>query len=198
MRPRWWATRSLTATSCFSSAATSARIACRTTAGAGRAELMSRHYSISGALSARCVCNILKIMCQGVCYSRGIRQRLYKIAQEQDWAEQHAILIGAREDIPGDYSQLLARSKFCLVAPGAQHSPRSMHSLCSCRTCLPISPHPHLNTAAGVFLGYSLVTATSRSSSLWGIVGCELLQKMRALHTRSAGKGLVDGRVLGI
>ncbi|KAJ9511447.1 hypothetical protein QJQ45_029894, partial [Haematococcus lacustris] len=50
--------------------------------------------------------------------SRGIRQRLYALAQQQQWATKHAIFIGEPNDIPGDYSQLLARSRFCLVAPG--------------------------------------------------------------------------------
>lgn len=37
-----------------------------------------------------------------------------------DWAAHHNILIGDRDDIAGDYSELLTRSKFCLVAPGVQ------------------------------------------------------------------------------
>ena len=39
-------------------------------------------------------------------------------AKEGAWREQHSIYIGTRDDIEGDYSQLLSRSKFCLVAPG--------------------------------------------------------------------------------
>jgi hypothetical protein len=39
-------------------------------------------------------------------------------AQENDWRQRYSILIGAREDIEGDYSNLLSRSRFCLLAPG--------------------------------------------------------------------------------
>jgi hypothetical protein len=60
-------------------------------------------------------------------YSRGIRQGLYRLARERDWRGRYNILIGAREDIPGDYQELLARSKFCLLAPG-QLSPRMLSS----------------------------------------------------------------------
>jgi hypothetical protein len=51
-------------------------------------------------------------------YSRGIRQRVYKKAVEQDWKKKHSIWIGDGEDIPGPYSELLGRSIFCLVMPG--------------------------------------------------------------------------------
>ena len=43
-----------------------------------------------------------------------------KQAQEQDWRGQHRILIGSRDDIEGDYGQLLASSTFCLMAPGVE------------------------------------------------------------------------------
>jgi hypothetical protein len=57
-------------------------------------------------------------------YSRGIRQRLHALAQTPEWKEQYKIKIGSREEVPGDYSQGLASSKFCLVAPGAVGSNR--------------------------------------------------------------------------
>ncbi len=59
-------------------------------------------------------------------YSRGIRQRVYKQAVEQDWKKQHNMWIGDGEDIPGPYSELLGRSIFCLVMPGELvHRPHS-------------------------------------------------------------------------
>ncbi|BDA44351.1 probable glucuronosyltransferase [Coccomyxa sp. Obi] len=69
-------------------------------------------------------------------YSRGIRQRLFRLAQEQKWAARHSILIGAREDIPGDYSELLSRAKFCLVAPGDGFSPRAEDAVL--HGCVPV------------------------------------------------------------
>lgn len=52
-------------------------------------------------------------------YSNGVRQALYKHAREEDWKVKFNILIGDRNDIQGDYSELLASSKYCVVAPGA-------------------------------------------------------------------------------
>lgn len=51
-------------------------------------------------------------------YSRGIRQRLAALAQTPEWKEKFKVKIGTRDEVPGDYSQGLASSMFCLVAPG--------------------------------------------------------------------------------
>ncbi|KAL6758481.1 exostosin-like glycosyltransferase [Haematococcus lacustris] len=69
-------------------------------------------------------------------YSRGIRQRLYALAQQQQWAAKHAIFIGEPNDIPGDYSQLLAQSRFCLVAPGDGWSSRAEDAVL--HGCIPL------------------------------------------------------------
>jgi hypothetical protein len=53
-------------------------------------------------------------------YSNGVRQGLFKLWQEEQWKERHRILIGDSSDIPGGYSDLLARSRFCVVTTGAQ------------------------------------------------------------------------------
>ena len=52
-------------------------------------------------------------------YSRGLRQKLARLAAEWDWAGQHSIHIGSRET-PSNmtYSQLLSSSVFCPVLPG--------------------------------------------------------------------------------
>ena len=52
-----------------------------------------------------------------------------KQAQERDWRGQHRILIGGRDDIEGDYGQLLASSTFCLMAPGALRLLRAPSSM---------------------------------------------------------------------
>jgi len=54
-------------------------------------------------------------------YSRGVRQRLHKLSVDNDWKGKHNVLIGGR-DIAGDYTDLLSRSKYCLVAPGEAQS----------------------------------------------------------------------------
>ena len=66
-------------------------------------------------------------------YSRGVRQRLYKLSVENDWKGKHNVLIGGG-DIGGDksYSELLSRSKYCLVAPG------EVLSLFHSRICAPV------------------------------------------------------------
>ena len=61
--------------------------------------------------------------CGGLCHVKGgdmlLRPSLPAQAQEQDWRGRHGILIGSRDEIEGDYSQLLSSSLFCLVVPGA-------------------------------------------------------------------------------
>ena len=54
-------------------------------------------------------------------YSRGLRQRLHRLAHEQDWAGQHAIHIASRDlEHNLSYTQALSSSVFCLVLPGAR------------------------------------------------------------------------------
>ena len=62
-------------------------------------------------------------------YSRGIRQRLYNLTVTRGWTARYNISIGDRGDLPGDYSQGLASSKFCLVAPGDGFSARAEDSI---------------------------------------------------------------------
>ena len=52
----------------------------------------------------------------GCIYSRCIRQRLLNLSKTQEW-HKHSVKYGRH--IEGDYSQLLLRSVFCLVIPGA-------------------------------------------------------------------------------
>ncbi len=46
------------------------------------------------------------------------RAQIYKLAQKGDWANNHKFYIGDRDDVKGDYSDLISRAKFCLVAAG--------------------------------------------------------------------------------
>ena len=72
-------------------------------------------------------------------------QALYKLATEGDWAARYSMFVGAPADIPGDYGKLLARAKFCLLAPGQQS--RSLHTdkLCSAAT----TQHLHAPSLSG-------------------------------------------------
>jgi hypothetical protein len=80
-------------------------------------------------------------------YSRGIRQKLDCLSMEGDWLEKHKVLIGDRNDIerasgrsiPSNiktYSDVLSRSKFCLVAPGDGWSSRAEDSIL--HGCIPV------------------------------------------------------------
>lgn len=71
----------------------------------------------------------------GAC-SRGIRQRLYNLSKENDWKTKYNIHIGARPDVPGEYTELLRRSKFCLVLPGDGYSARPADAIL--HGCLPV------------------------------------------------------------
>ena len=76
-------------------------------------------------------------------YSRGIRQKLHKLAKTGDWHQKYNIRIGTQEEVIGIYTVLMSSSVFCLALPGKSHqdqhvsnktsSPRSW-ALCPCMT----------------------------------------------------------------
>jgi hypothetical protein len=51
-------------------------------------------------------------------YSRGIRQQMHRAVQELGWERKYNMKIGTPQEVPGDYSDMLSRSIFCLVMPG--------------------------------------------------------------------------------
>ncbi|GBF96649.1 exostosin-like glycosyltransferase [Raphidocelis subcapitata] len=57
-------------------------------------------------------------------FSRGVRQRIANLSREHDWARRFSIHVGGYDELPGDYSELLSRSVFCLVAAGDGWSAR--------------------------------------------------------------------------
>ncbi|PNH08796.1 putative beta-1,4-xylosyltransferase IRX10 [Tetrabaena socialis] len=69
-------------------------------------------------------------------YSRGVRQAIYKMAKEGDWATKHKVLVGDGGDFPGDYSDMLSRSIFCLVAAGDGYSMRMEDAVL--HGCIPV------------------------------------------------------------
>ncbi|KAL6749482.1 exostosin-like glycosyltransferase [Haematococcus lacustris] len=69
-------------------------------------------------------------------YSRGIRQKLYKLSIKEQWREKYTIMIGDRNDLPPGYSEWLARSKYCLVAPGDGWSGRMEDAIL--HGCVPV------------------------------------------------------------
>jgi hypothetical protein len=54
----------------------------------------------------------------GPSFSLGVRQAVAREAEAQDWANRHNVHVGSKGSIRGPYSQLLARSVFCLVLQG--------------------------------------------------------------------------------
>ncbi|KAG2455017.1 hypothetical protein HYH02_000842 [Chlamydomonas schloesseri] len=69
-------------------------------------------------------------------YSRGVRQAIYRAAKEGDWATKHKFFIGGHDDIKGEYSNMLGRAKFCLVAPGDGWSARMEDAVL--HGCIPV------------------------------------------------------------
>ncbi|GIL77473.1 hypothetical protein Vretimale_2966 [Volvox reticuliferus] len=69
-------------------------------------------------------------------YSRGVRQQIYKMAKEGGWAQKHRFYIGDGQDVPGDYSEMLTRAIFCLVAPGDGWSARMEDAVL--HGCIPV------------------------------------------------------------
>lgn len=49
---------------------------------------------------------------------RNGRAQIYKLAKQGDWGNKHKFYVGDRDDVKGEYSDLISRAKFCLVAAG--------------------------------------------------------------------------------
>ncbi len=56
--------------------------------------------------------------------------QIYKLARDNDWATKYRVLIGDDSDVPGDYSDMLSRSVFCLVATGELRGGEGEGELC--------------------------------------------------------------------
>mmetsp|Transcript_19563 Transcript_19563/g.42445 ORF Transcript_19563/g.42445 Transcript_19563/m.42445 type:complete len:788 (+) Transcript_19563:181-2544(+) len=69
-------------------------------------------------------------------YSRGVRQTLHRLSIEKGWREKHNVVIGDSQDVHGDYTDLLSRSKYCLVAPGDGWSGRAEDAIL--HGCVPV------------------------------------------------------------
>lgn len=50
-------------------------------------------------------------------FSQGVRQGLAELAAEGDWRRRHNAWIGTPNELPGEQTALLARSRYCLVVP---------------------------------------------------------------------------------
>eukprot|EP00775_Hariotina_reticulata_P001698 gene1698-2044_t len=50
-------------------------------------------------------------------YSSGIRQQLAKLSKSGNWRSKYRVWIGTEQELDGDYSVLLSRSRYCLVVP---------------------------------------------------------------------------------
>eukprot|EP00798_Chlamydomonas_sp_ICE-L_P001798 gene1798-33218_t len=70
-------------------------------------------------------------------YSRGIRQKIFNLAEQNHWREKYQIVV--EEQMYGTtntYSSMLARSTFCLVAPGDGWSARAEDAVL--HGCIPL------------------------------------------------------------
>ncbi|KXZ48695.1 hypothetical protein GPECTOR_26g598 [Gonium pectorale] len=63
-------------------------------------------------------------------------EKIYKMAKEGGWAEKHRFFIGDGEDVRGEYTELLSRANFCLVAPGDGWSARMEDAVL--HGCIPV------------------------------------------------------------
>ncbi|KXZ54467.1 hypothetical protein GPECTOR_4g532 [Gonium pectorale] len=100
-------------------------------------------------------------------YSRGIRQRLYKLWREHEWKARYNVLIGDGSDVPGSYSEHLASAKFCVVAPGDGWSARLEDAML--HGCVPVVV---MDGVRGVFedqLDFSSFSIRVREDELEGL-----------------------------
>jgi hypothetical protein len=84
---------------------------------------------------------------------RCIRQKLWKLYKDNDWKKKHAIWYGSYDETPGDYSELLSRSKFCLVIPGDGWSAR--YEDAATHGCVPVIIMDHTLGPFEALIDYS-------------------------------------------
>ncbi|GAX76857.1 hypothetical protein CEUSTIGMA_g4303.t1 [Chlamydomonas eustigma] len=98
-------------------------------------------------------------------YSRGIRQKLYKMGKEQNLTRTHRIVILSGEDhSSGSYSSLLARSIFCLVAPGDGWSARAEDAVL--HGCIPLIIMDNVHTIFETMLDWDAFSIRVREFSV--------------------------------
>ncbi|KAG2497881.1 hypothetical protein HYH03_004147 [Edaphochlamys debaryana] len=100
-------------------------------------------------------------------YSRGIRQRLFKLAHDNDWVTKHSIYIGNGETVVGPYSEHMARSKFCLMAPGDGWSPRAEDAVL--HGCVPLVIMDGVDPVWGSLLDWSAFSVRVQEQALQAV-----------------------------
>ena len=96
--------------------------------------LHCRHLPAIYSIRASANPSTIKPKSQPPC--RCIRQTIDKVAKKEDWKGKFNVWYGDRQDTPGDYSNLLMRSKFCLALPGDGWSARFEDSIL--HGCIPV------------------------------------------------------------
>ncbi|KXZ54698.1 hypothetical protein GPECTOR_4g766 [Gonium pectorale] len=116
-------------------------------------------------------------------YSRGIRQKLFLMAYKHDWATKYKIYIGTGDTLPGSYSEHMARSKFCLVAPGDGWSARAEDAVL--HGCVPVVIMDGVAPVFDSLLDWSAFSLRVREDALHSLpavleaVGPERLARMQ-------------------
>ncbi|KAG2501892.1 hypothetical protein HYH03_000390 [Edaphochlamys debaryana] len=97
-------------------------------------------------------------------YSRGIRQRIFMLAYENKWWDKHKIMIVAGGMTNGGYSEQLARSKFCLAAPGDGFATRVEDAIL--HGCVPLIVMDEVHAVYESILDYDSFSIRIRESAL--------------------------------
>ncbi|GIL47978.1 hypothetical protein Vafri_4701 [Volvox africanus] len=120
-------------------------------------------------------------------YSRGVRQKLYQLAIDNKWREKHNILVGDSRDIQGEYSDLLSRSLFCIVAAGDGWSARMEDAVL--HGCIPVIIIDNVHVAFESIIHVDAFTVRIDEAQLPKIV--EILQAIpeRKIRVKQAHLG---------
>ena len=119
-------------------------------------------------------------------YSRGLRQRLHKLAIDNDWKGKHKIFIGDGSEIPGDYSILLSDSKYALVLPGDGWSARAEDAVL--HGCVPVVIMDEVNLIFEPELDWSLFSVRVKEADIGSLP--ELLASINEAKLKKMQKNL--------
>ncbi|MEW5301912.1 MAG: hypothetical protein WDW36_004736 [Sanguina aurantia] len=122
-------------------------------------------------------------------YSRGVRQSIYKMAIDGGWGKTHGVWIGDSSDVPGDYSEHLATSIFCLVAAGDGWSGRAEDAML--HGCIPVNIQDGVHTVFQSILNYSSYGVTVAEKDVKDIVQILKAIPERQVHSMQAHIGRV-------
>eukprot|EP00891_Asterochloris_glomerata_P004391 jgi/Astpho2/4391/e_gw1.00067.84.1_t len=123
------------------------------------------------------------------------QKALYNLSKVHDWQGNYDIVIASSDvEAPGSYSEWLATSKFCLVAPGDGWSPRAEDSVL--HGCIPVVIKDNVEEMFATLLDWSTFSIRIAEADLGRVPEILLSVTPERLHAMQQNLALVWHRFL--